>query len=192
MPNRRRPSRRTRRGKSSSMGGKYDHVKYPLFYLVNAGTTSTTTVETIASTFDRHRPFRISHIAVELTAMTAPCFVSFEVYGPTTTADNVWSSKIQLVPVGPIRRLSYTVPETVNLWFPSGSALTTPLLKLLNGCESKKYQGVLSGVAYVTVVLGPAELNTSCPTFQPEDPRPSSSSSYAELPHIGIDDLGTK
>lgn len=162
MPNRRR-GRRPR-------AQRVDSVRYPLFYIIHAGTTGTTTVRSISDTFDRSRAFRISHITGEASCTKAPVFFYIEVYSPVSTADNVWASPVHLAVVGPKTRFRYAIPATVDLWYPAQSADTTVLMKVVTLCESKDVVGILSAVCYVTVQMRPVEPTTECVRrIQPTD-----------------------
>lgn len=143
---------------------RLDKVTYPLFYNIGAGHGASTTCQTMASTFDRTRAFRISAIHGTFSALNVPCFVQFHVFAPTSSADNTWASPVLEVPVGPLRRFRYRIPASANLWYPSDVALNTVLLQCFNICISKELStGIAFGNCYATVLLRPEEPSVSCP-----------------------------
>lgn len=154
---------------------RLDTVRFPLFYILTAGTSATTTVATLADTFDRSRAFRVSSIQGEVTAFKAPVFFYFEVFGPVSTADNIWASPVHLAVQNQKTRFRYRIPGMANLWYPSGSSSTTPLIRIMTLCESKDVIGMLNSITYATVMLRPVEPNTACVRqIQPVDcPGPS-------------------
>lgn len=169
-----KPKGRSRRRRAVRL----DKVHFPVFYTITSASSALTTVATLADTFDRTRPFRISAIRGEFVSIKYPSFVQITIYSPTSSSDNTWSSPVLSIPVGPLKRWRFRIPSSANLWFPSGSATQTPLMQVYNICTSKDYHGVVQGMAYVEVSMRPVEVSNACPALnvQPTVAVPSTSS----------------
>lgn len=143
-----------------------DKVVYPVTYSFESGSGGVTSVSTLAETFDRSRAFRIASISGRLCAIKYPVMAQFRVFGPQSSADNVWASPYLMVPhSGPPCRFRYRIPVTSVGWYPSGSAATTQLMQLLGICNNKAYVGIIEGFCNITIHLRPYEPDNACPTL---------------------------
>lgn len=162
-----------RRGRKSGGG---DHIRLPLNYcFVSVTGTAQTTIETLAKTFDRKRAFRVAHVSGEFTAAKFPATIQFELFGPSSTADNIWSSPQMVVPLGVLRRFSFRIPASATGWFPSEAATSTPICQLANICLNSAAKSVLIGLITLKIALRPYEASDVCPSLQTVVPYPESS-----------------
>lgn len=168
MPQRRRRASRPMR--------RMEVVRFPIAYYLKEGETSTSTASTIGDTYDRTRAFRVSSIRGKMATDGHAVPFYFEFFGPVSAADNVWTSSVMLAtPNG--TRFSLKIPVTSTGWYPSQTAASTPLFKLVAVCCSVK-NAALVGSATVTVDLRPLELSNACPSLHTGDlmlPSPPSS-----------------
>lgn len=156
------PKRSPRRRASRS---RYDTVRFQLYFNCKEGQEAVTTVGSISETFDRKRPFRVSHVSGKLASYGLhPVNVQLEANGPVSSADNTWvSPSFLVVPNGTSFR--YVIPPTVTGWFPSDSATDTQLLNLKALCISPADAGVIGNLT-VTVMMGAREWEAKCLTME--------------------------
>lgn len=146
---------------------RLDKVTLPLVYDYNSTGTSLTTVETLRTTVDKHRAFRVSAVRMDIVAVKHPIMVQFEVYGgPEAATDNKWSTPILLVPLGTTTRYRCRLPVSRSGWYPSGTSDATRICQLVNICSNPVTIGGVKAVVYLTIELGPFEPSDSCPAVQ--------------------------
>lgn len=165
--------RQRKRGPRRKGGSRIDTVHYPLVYSLSAGQEADTSVKSLYETFDRRRAFRIAALSGEFSASIFPVLVSFQLYSPVSKADNIWTSRLMVVPTGVVRKFRFRIPVTANSWYPSDTSATTILMKLIASCTDKTMKGHLTGTVYCTIQMRPLEWDSSCPTMM--QTRPSGS-----------------
>lgn len=142
-----------------------DSVVFPLLYTLKEGSEAVTTVDSIKETFDRRRPFRVARFWGKVASYgSGPVPFQLSAYGPVSAADNVWVSPILLaVPNG--ARFRFNIPVTKVGWYPSDTATSTHLLKVVALCLHKSPASGITGQAYIRVLMQPREDDGSCPVL---------------------------
>lgn len=178
-------NRRSRAGKNRRHP-RLDRVVYPIFWSSQSGSATQSTAQTISSTFDRTRAFRVGLIQGEVSATDYPTLCQIEVFGPETSSDNVWACKPFLIPTGIARRFRYHIPALVTLWFPAEVALSYPLFRANFICVDKSRVSKVTGCVSVTVLLRPVEVDYSCPKLMVQ-PNVTSEHSESETTDVGFE-----
>lgn len=141
-------------------GRRSELVRFPITYYLKEGETATSTAETIGDAYDRTRAFRVAEISGKMASDGHAVPFYYEFFGPVSSSDNVWTSPIMLaVPNG--TRFRFRIPVTSTGWYPSQTAVATPLFRLVAVCVSPK-NSALVGSAIVTISLRPLELANAC------------------------------
>lgn len=156
--------RRNRKNKRSTYNRRITTLRAPLTYVVTTPGKYVTTVQTLQETFDRDRPFRISALRYEACSDAKPFIIQFQAFGPVSKADNTWCSPLLLVGES-LRRGHFVIPPTVVGWYPSDTAVATPLMQLVVTCEDKTraVSGLL--VVYADIQIGDRETDGTCPAI---------------------------
>lgn len=165
-----------------------DILRFPLTYSFASAGTSVTTIKTLTQTFDRSRAFRICALRGEMAAFKFPVCFQFEVFGPVSSADNVFATPVMTVAVGSVKKFRFRLPASSTGWYPSQTAVDTKICQLVSLCLNKNFQGGIAGVVTLTLALRPYEQPDTCPAvqvfvpFDDDDDDESPSSSFVELP----------
>lgn len=111
------------------------------------------------------RPFRLSHVIVQLVAQTDAVPFQISIYQPPGYENTAQKSQF-VATTGP--RLAGPLPIRVrvnnagNIWSPAGTA-TTNIFRISTMCQSKEDTGYLRWVAQVFVLVKPEIWGLTCP-----------------------------
>lgn len=159
---------RARTNRSRGSGVQRQRVWYPIAYVITKTGAYTTTAETLARVFDRTRAFRLVTLKLEASASNVngtarPFIIQVDAFDPISAVDTVFSSPLRLVPSAGTLRMRMRFPRDQVHWFPSETAASTPIFRLVVTCEYKdaKPLGIIQ--AYAQVELGPWEDDGGCP-----------------------------
>lgn len=153
-----------------------DVIHVPLMYDFTSAGASTTSVSSLGTVSDRRRAFRPAGVRGEIACYKFPALVQFQVFGPVSSSDNVWSTPVMAISPGQLRRFSHRIPASATSWFPSDANQATVVCSLVNICTNKGTQAGLKGTVHLQLDLRPFEPDTSCPALQsvvydaPEEP----------------------